>query len=182
MKNALVLMLVIVAILFATIDAKAQCANGNCSSANARLDSTLPAPIPVPAPAPAASSAASSSVSTYAYPPATGALVVGGYTAPAPNVAYSTQTYYVQPPAQQIAYSVVPVNYIAPAPVAASSAASTSASSTATAPALIGASVLPGGGQTACSNGGCGGRGGLLKGIRARRGGSFSKSVSISRS
>lgn len=171
--NRIALLFAFIAVVFlATVESKAQCASGNCSRANASLDSSLPAPIPVPVPAPAPAAASSAAASSFGYAPApaSGALVVGGYTAPAPSVAYYTA------PAPQVAYSVVPVAY---APAAVSTA--TSAASTATAPALIGASVLPGGGQSACSSGGCG-RGGFLKGIRARRGGSFSKSVSISRS
>lgn len=168
-RFAIVLMAVFT-IMFGLLGvASAQCANGNCSSRNATLGesaATIAAPVFAPAPAPqiayytapGGASAASATAVAGAPAPTAGQLVVAGYTAP--QVAMQT--------APVVAY------YTAPAPAGASASASTSV---ATAPALIGAS------QVACSNGGCGGRRfAPFQGIRARRGGSFAKSVSITRS
>lgn len=160
-----------------TIEASAQCANGNCSSANATLgnvQTTLPAPVFAPAPAPqiayytapagsAASASASTSVATA--PQMTGQLVVAGYTAPAPQM-------------HQVAYYTVPAQQNGGSAASASADGAAASTSASTAPSLIGAST-----NLACQNGGCSGsRFAPFKNIRARRSGNFAKSVSISRS
>lgn len=172
---SLVLAFVLVALL--AMDAKAQCANGNCSSANATLGesiSAVPAPVfaaPQPAPqiayytAPGGASA-SSAASTSAAP--SGQFVVAGYTAP-------------PQPAPQMAFFTVPVNQSGGGGSSASASAgsASTAASTSVSPALIGSST-----QLACQNGGCGGGGrrfAPFQNLRARRSGNFAKSVSISR-
>lgn len=174
------ILMIVVALGFAAIlaaEAKAQCANGNCSSQNATLGesvSSLPAPVfaaPQPAPqiayftAPGGASA-SSAASTSVAPAPSGQLYVAGYTAP-------------PQPAPQMAFFTVPVNQSGGGSSASASAGSAStAASTSTSPSLIGAST-----NLACQNGGCGGRRfAPFQNLRARRSGNFAKSVSISRS